>query len=123
MYIRELKEAMEAKAHLERSRLEIEQQEKLRALRSQAHLEEGKALIRARLALKYQEAETKRGIEHYSLIREMQQERGDKYKLIAEQGARKEKERLERDHQGLMEQLFKERNQTHAEHSRHEAVL
>ena len=53
----------------------------------------------------------------------MHQERGDKYKLIAEQAARKEKERLERDHQGLMEQLFKERNRSHAENSRHEAVL
>lgn len=57
------------------------------------------------------------------MVREMQQERGDKYKLIAEQGARKEKERLEREHHALMEQLFKDRNHSHAEHSRHEAVL
>jgi len=70
--IRDLKEAMEAKLHLERTRLEIEHGEKMGALRSQKRLEEAKAVIRARLELQYQEAETKRGIEHYSLIREMQ---------------------------------------------------
>jgi hypothetical protein len=69
--MREVKDAMETKLNFERARLEIEQQEKLGALRSQKPLEEAKALIRARLELKYQEAETKRGIEHYSLIREM----------------------------------------------------
>lgn len=79
---------MEAKLNLERTRLEIEHQEKMGALRSQKRLEEAKAVIRARLELQYQEAETKRGIEHYSLIREMQQERVDKYKLTGEQGVR-----------------------------------
>lgn len=107
LYLRELKAQYEARLQMEKSRLESEHEDKVRMVKAHSHLEDAKALVKARLALKYQQEENALSLDHYRGIRDLQMEKSEKYKLVLEQSTRQAKEEWEAHYQRLSEQLLK----------------
>ena len=63
------------RVQMERNRLQAEHDDKLRAAKSLSHLEDAKTLVKAKLALKYQQEENERSLDHFRGIRELQMEK------------------------------------------------
>ena len=123
LYKNELRDNRDAKLQLEKSRLELEHQERVRDLRIQSHIEDSKAQLKASIGLKYQQEENRLTLDHHRVVREMQLERNEKYKLHKDQSARKLKEEIESHYNSLKEQLIKEENSASNDHFKHHSIL